>query len=66
LPATALNLPINIPVTYTTSPTYLPDAPFVSRLYGESSVTGIRRTARRTSTSCSVVRARVATSVTSV
>jgi hypothetical protein len=31
--------PIVIPVTYTTAPSYLPDAPFVSRLYGESSLT---------------------------
>jgi len=31
--------PIVIPLTYTTSPSYLPDAPFVSRLYGESSFT---------------------------
>jgi hypothetical protein len=31
--------PIIIPVTYTVAPSYLPDAPFVSRLYGESSFT---------------------------
>src|SRR6185503_1333888 len=37
LPATALTNPITVPVTYTTSPAYLPDAPFVNRLYGESS-----------------------------
>ena len=37
LPATALTLPITIPLTFTTEPTYLPDAPFVNRLYGESS-----------------------------
>src|SRR5438132_7970253 len=37
LPATALTLPIIVPVTFTTAPSYLPDAPFVSRLYGESS-----------------------------
>jgi hypothetical protein len=36
LPATALTLPITIPLTFTTAPTYLPDAPFVNRLYGES------------------------------
>jgi hypothetical protein len=36
LPATALTLPIQIPLVYTTAPTYLPDAPFVNRLYGES------------------------------
>ena len=37
LPATALTLPITVPVTFTISPSYLPDAPFVNRLYGESS-----------------------------
>src|SRR5438132_1889868 len=37
LPATALTLPIVVPVTFTTAPSYLPDAPFVNRLYGESS-----------------------------
>ena len=37
LPATALTLPITVPVNYTVSPSYLPDAPFVNRLYGESS-----------------------------
>ncbi len=31
--------PIIVPVTYTVAPSYLPDAPFVSRLYGESSFT---------------------------
>ena len=36
LPATALTLPITIPLTFTISPSYLPDAPFVNRLYGES------------------------------
>ena len=39
LPATALTLPIRIPLTFTVAPTYLPDAPFVNRLYGESSFT---------------------------
>ena len=39
LPATALTLPQVVPVTYTVAPSYLPDAPFVSRLYGESSFT---------------------------
>jgi hypothetical protein len=29
--------PIIVPTSYTTAPSYLPDAPFVSRLYGESS-----------------------------
>ena len=37
LPATALTNPITVPVTYTVEPSYLPDAPFVNRLYGESS-----------------------------
>jgi hypothetical protein len=37
LPATALNLPQTIPLTFTIDPAYLPDAPFVNRLYGESS-----------------------------
>jgi hypothetical protein len=31
--------PIVAPVTFTVAPTYLPDAPFVNRLYGESSFT---------------------------
>ena len=29
--------PIIVPTSFTTAPSYLPDAPFVSRLYGESS-----------------------------
>ncbi|HEV8139338.1 MAG TPA: hypothetical protein VGP81_06165 [Pyrinomonadaceae bacterium] len=37
LPATALTSPITVPVTFTIAPSYLPDAPFVNRLYGESS-----------------------------
>ena len=37
LPPTALNLSQTVPLLYTTSPAYLPDAPFVNRLYGESS-----------------------------
>jgi hypothetical protein len=37
LPATVLTLPIRVPLTFTVAPTYLPDAPFVNRLYGESS-----------------------------
>jgi hypothetical protein len=36
-----LTLPITVPISYTTAPTYLPDAPFVNRLYGESSVTNM-------------------------
>lgn len=41
LPATALNLPITVPLTFTISPAYLPDAPFVNRLYGESNFTNM-------------------------
>jgi len=37
LPATALTLPITVPATYTTAPSYLPDAPFINRLYGQTS-----------------------------
>ena len=37
LPATALTLPITVPLTFTVAPSYLPDAPFINRLYGESS-----------------------------
>ncbi len=37
LPATALTLPIRVPLTFTVAPTYLPDAPFINRLFGESS-----------------------------
>jgi K319L-like, PKD domain len=36
LPATALTLPIRVPLTFTVAPAYLPEAPFVNRLYGES------------------------------
>ncbi len=39
LPATALTLPITVPATFTIAPSYLPDAPFINRLYGESSWT---------------------------
>jgi hypothetical protein len=39
LPATALTRPITVPVTFTIAPSYLPDAPFINRLYGESSFT---------------------------
>ncbi|MEA2175213.1 MAG: hypothetical protein QOD00_2805 [Blastocatellia bacterium] len=35
---TPLN-PLVVPTTFTIAPSYLPDAPFVSRLYGESSFT---------------------------
>jgi len=37
LPATALTLPIVVPTSFTIEPAYLPDAPFVNRLYGTSS-----------------------------
>jgi len=37
LPATALTNPITVPLTFTIAPAYLPDAPFVNRLFGESS-----------------------------
>jgi hypothetical protein len=37
LPATPLTLPITVPATFTIAPSYLPDAPFVNRLYGSSS-----------------------------
>jgi hypothetical protein len=37
LPATVLTLPIRVPLVWTTAPSYLADAPFVNRLYGESS-----------------------------
>jgi hypothetical protein len=39
LPATALTLPIVVPSNFTTAPSYLPDAPFIGRLYGQSSFT---------------------------
>ena len=41
LPATALTLPITVPLTFTVAPTYLPDAPFVNRLFGESAFTNM-------------------------
>ncbi|HZT60079.1 MAG TPA: PKD domain-containing protein, partial [Pyrinomonadaceae bacterium] len=41
LPATALTLPITVPVSFTTDPSYLPDAPFINRLYGQSSFTNL-------------------------
>jgi hypothetical protein len=40
-PATLINLPVTIPVTYSVAPSYLPDAPFASRPYGESSFTNM-------------------------
>ncbi|MGI8654026.1 MAG: hypothetical protein ACR2LC_02265 [Pyrinomonadaceae bacterium] len=36
-PATAITGPITFPTTFTVAPSYLPDAPFISRTYGESS-----------------------------
>jgi len=39
LPATLLTLPITVPATFTIAPSYLPDAPFINRLYGQSSFT---------------------------
>ena len=37
LPPTLLSGPTTVPVTFTIAPSYLPDAPFINRLYGESS-----------------------------
>jgi len=37
LPATILSPGLTVPVTFTIAPSYLPDAPFVNRLYGTSS-----------------------------
>ncbi len=39
LPPTILSLETTVPATYTTAPTYLPDAPFINRLWGDSSFT---------------------------
>ena len=39
LPPTQLTLAQTVPLTFTISPSYLPDAPFIGRLYGESSFT---------------------------
>ena len=41
LPATTLTLPITVPLVFTTAPAYLPDAPFVNRLFGESNFTNM-------------------------
>jgi PKD domain-containing protein len=38
-PATPTQLAITVPATFTIAPSYLPDAPFINRLYGESSFT---------------------------
>ncbi|MGH9903104.1 MAG: hypothetical protein ACRD68_14955, partial [Pyrinomonadaceae bacterium] len=37
VPPTLTTRAITVPLGFTTAPTYLPDAPFVNRLYGESS-----------------------------
>jgi len=39
VPPTPTQLAITVPATFTLAPSYLPDAPFVNRLYGESSFT---------------------------
>ena len=39
LPPTALTLAQTVPLVFTVAPSYLPDAPFINRLYGESSFT---------------------------
>jgi hypothetical protein len=39
LPPTILSLETVVPATYTTAPVYLPDAPFINRLWGDSSFT---------------------------
>lgn len=36
-PATAITGPLTFPTTFTVAPSYLPDAPFIGRTYGESS-----------------------------
>jgi hypothetical protein len=37
LPPTALTTAITVPVVFTIAPSYLPESPFINRLYGESS-----------------------------
>ncbi|HUE83591.1 MAG TPA: hypothetical protein VMM84_15935 [Pyrinomonadaceae bacterium] len=39
IPPTATTTAITVPATFTIAPSYLPDAPFIGRLYGESSFT---------------------------
>ncbi|MBD0373348.1 MAG: hypothetical protein ICV60_21105 [Pyrinomonadaceae bacterium] len=39
LPNTIIGGPINVPATFTIAPSYYPGAPFLNRLYGESSFT---------------------------
>ncbi|MDT4896333.1 MAG: hypothetical protein QOH25_1410 [Acidobacteriota bacterium] len=41
LPATLLAQPTVVPTTFTIAPSYLPDAPFINRLYGTSSFTSM-------------------------
>ena len=41
LPATALTLPIEVPATFTIAPAYLPEAPFINRLYGQSTLNNL-------------------------
>jgi hypothetical protein len=36
IPATGLTLPFTVPATYTTAPSYLPDAPFLNRFWGQT------------------------------
>jgi hypothetical protein len=40
-PGTVFTLPRTIPANFTVAPAYLPDAPFVNRLFGESAVTNL-------------------------
>jgi hypothetical protein len=37
IPGTLLTRALTVPTVFTTAPAYLPDAPFINRLYGESS-----------------------------
>ena len=41
VPATPISLTTTVPLTYAVAPSYLPDAPFASRPYGESSFTNM-------------------------
>ena len=41
VPGTSISLPLTVPITYSVAPSYLPDAPFASRPYGESSFTNM-------------------------
>ena len=42
LPATNLTLPIVVPSTFTVAPSYWPGAPFLNRLYGESTLNDLQ------------------------